>query len=263
MKKHFIFRLGPVDRDEGVFFMYYVYPGKDDAWAFPAASDEQGLSLITEHFPVDGLVCEEVLSEIAKKFGIEVEAFDQERSHELTMMAYEHLSGSPMHNVRQDSLVWHFVQAVNDFVKAKPWLRKNASQPIKVEFQGNLNLDTLIFVHPDHQATSLSILFEIEESDPARLSTDFTAIVNRGHMGVEFHHSPEFALDAMRRAHELDVIPVPYVYRDGQRVLVNDLQLGILIVALTAVANFEETSEVAHGKLELGEIQLLANVYPT
>ncbi|MCP4936304.1 MAG: hypothetical protein GY927_19390 [bacterium] len=263
MNKHFIFRLGPVDREEGDFFMYYVYPGKDDAWAFPAASDEQGLSLITEHFPVDDLVCEEALSESAKKFGIKVEAFDQGRSHELTMMAYEHLSGSPMHNVLQDSLVWHFAQSVNDFVKAKPWLRKNSGKPIKVEFQGNLNLDTLIFVHPDHQESSLSVLFEVEESEPAMLSTDFLELAHRAHMGVEFHQSPVFVLDALQRAHGLEVIPVPYVLLDGQRVFANDLQLGILIVVLTAVASLDDASEVANGKLELGDIQLLANVYPT
>ncbi len=261
MKEHFVFKLGPVDKEDGAFFMYYVFPGLEEDWAFPAPSDAYAIELILEVYNKESLVFEPALEDIAIEIGARVENHSPNTAHELALMAYEHLPGEPLRNVRHASLIYHFAQAVLKFCQSEPWGKPWANKPLFIELDGDAALSTWCFVHPlpEGQETIFSILFEAVE-DAGELATDFACIAQRSRMSVLAMHEPEFAVDAMERAHGLSFLPLPYVLDNGVEILVNDLQIAILTVALTAIVALGDENNYATSEIELENLKISAAV---
>lgn len=258
-KNRFVFRLGPLDKDDGQFFMYYVYPGKDDAWAFPAASDTQAFELILDVYKPAELCCEPALSSSAAAYGIDPAPFDDLRSHELSLMTYEHLADRPLREVKQEGLIYHFLNAVHAFTREKPWLNAASQPSIAIEFSGSLSFPTRCYVRAGAEYPLFTLLLEPEEPGTPPAGSSISHALRSGHIGIELHHAPAFAVDALQRAYGMDGVPVPFVFRDGHREAVSDMQMALLITAMTAVRFHGDSIEGAEGAFEHGDIRLAAN----
>jgi len=261
LQEHFVFKLGPVDKEDGVFFMYYVFPGLEEAWAFPAPSDTYAIEAILEHFDKENLVFEPKLKNIASEIGARIEDHSPNTAHELALMAYNHLPGEPLRKIKQTALIYHFAHSVLKFNQSEPWKQSWSNKPLFIELDGDIQMPTWCFVHPfsKKQEAKFSVLFEIVE-DVKELTTDFTSIEKKSRLTVLAKDGPKFAVDAMERAHGLSFLPLPYVLNNGVEILVNDLQISILTVALTAIAQLNSDNKYASGKIELGGMSISAEI---
>lgn len=261
MEEHFVFRLGPLEKEDGVFFMYYVFPGYEDAWAFPAPSDTYALERILDLYNAENLVFEPALMDTAKDIGARVEEHSPNTAHELALMAYEHLSGGPIRNIKYDSLLYHFARSVLNFHKGKPWKNSWSSRPLRVEISGDYEITTWCFIHPyaEDREELFSILFEAADN-VGEFTTEFSSIKNRSRLTVLAKHGPQFAVDAMRRAHGLSFMPLPYVLNNGVEILTNDLQISILTTALTALVSLNDDEGYAESKIELENLKVSTSI---
>lgn len=256
LQEHFVFKLGPLDKSDGVFFVYYV---------FPAPSDDYAVDRILETYDAENLVFEPKLKDIANEIGARVEEHSPNTAHELALMAYEHLHGSPVRKIKYDSLLYHFAQSVLNFYRSEPWNKSWSSQPLQIEISGNYEITSWCFIHPhsEDREELFSILFEVVDNVD-EFTTEFSSIKNRSRMTVLAKSEPEFAVGAMRRAHGLNFLPLPYILDNGVEILVTDLQISILTTALTALVSLatEESSPSSKiAEINLNDINILSQIY--
>lgn len=245
MQHHHVMRLGPMDKPDGQFFEYIVFPGIDGQCQFYGARDADALDLILEVYDAQTLMCEPALAQVADSLGLATQPLTQVAAHGLGLFAYDRIKGQPFSAITEEGMIYTFAQEVQ---QARELISKNPTQPARLwlHISGAVELETEILLAPD-QPVPLTMLME-----PAR-DTEAGDIEKLDRLWVEMRDAPDFIRDALSRAHGLDVIPVPWRQVQGRREPIADLQLAILIALWAACRDVISGAAPGQGEFSIRE----------
>lgn len=254
-------RLGPLDQEGGFFYEYIVFPGRDGNDAYYAADDDSAIANILHDYEAGELVCEEALAEAGKRFGIEAQPLSQIAAHGLALFALDRFPGKPFQSITEEGLIYHFCTTVSRYFAWLHTPREFALQPLRLHVSGTVEFVTDVYLHDSESAADfLSIM--MEKADTASTSDPVLPMELKQYdrMSVARYSTPGFIVDALRRAHGLDFIPIPSVVAKGESRPVTDMQLAILFSTLNAICFLENDSDIGSSEFSINGFQVNCKV---
>jgi hypothetical protein len=252
MRQHHIMRLGPLDREGGVFYEYVVFPGRQGKSAYYAADDESAIANILYDYEVSELVCEEGLAEAGGRFGIAAKPLSQIAALGLDLLAFERFPGAPFKSINEETLVHQFCTAAKQHFEVLSQGREFLYQPLRVRVSGAVEFVTDLYLHKlQGEGEFFSLMMEKAPAGLAPASVPVTLLQSCDRLWIARHQGPAFIADALRRAHGLDFIPVPWRTVKGKTAGVADMQLAVLISTLNAISCISERGDIGTSRYSI------------
>lgn len=265
MARQFVFGIGPVQATDGATSYFRVYPGEADKLVYVAPMAAAALARILHDYAAADLECEPALAEAAAAFGLPVGAIDDQRAHAIALAAFDVMDERLMGGVEREGLIFQFGRAAKRFLGSAPWRRTLAVRPMTIEVLGSMSarMTGVLF---GAEVPGLGLFDDAGTLDAAVASMragDAGRAAALARLGVRLEDAPAFAVDAMRRAHGLDRVPIPLVVDRKRRRMPGDADIGTLAAAMIAVSLLEDGATVAHGTVRVEDVEFVVNARPT
>ena len=239
---HTIVKFGPIEKENGAFFTYYVFPGIPDEDEFYAADDHTALDKITCYYDKGQLTCDPAMEEAASNYGIPIGELPPQGKNVISMAALDYLPGLPFQKINVDELMVHFVESVSKFQQHWQAREKNlGAHWFHVAVRGTVAFDTLAVVEIK-KGIKHQLVLSLEKFDPDA-TFDVGQLLQANHIKVESRSKPSFILEALQKAASLPFIPFPSITVRGKKQKLADMQLAILMTVYFALSQFEVDTE--------------------
>ena len=255
----YIMKIAPLSYEVESFSRYIVFPGNEGKTLFFAPDDKSALDQILYEYPLAELTAEEPLQDVAKDYNLPVRPLSETAAHGLSLFVLDLLHGEPYQHITEDGLVYRFCQVVREFRRFSR--DHNSIDRVKLQISGSISFQTNVYLFPTgNDGVFIVILMEIpvKHGTSGRLEPD--DLVETDRIWAEVHSGPESILDALRRAHSLDVIPIPYQRSHGVDGKVQDMHLAVLISTLSAISSLKDGNEVATSEFKIAGYEINATV---
>ncbi|MEZ5875591.1 MAG: hypothetical protein R3D30_12470 [Hyphomicrobiales bacterium] len=254
--KDFVFRLGPMPGQCNCLNIYYIYPGQPNNYAFTARDDEMAWQRIVRDYDPSLLACEEELMGPATPKGVACEPYDKYTSRALVIAAFDNLPKHPLRNVKNENLISDFVLAVCEYLDSDYAKGSIGFGSMTAKFVGEPGIRTRATLQQTSKEKQyLEFVFDNLQWLEGRLA-ESTEQGQQIRFGVNFQNSPDFAVDAMRRAVGMGSLPMPFLGTGSEDGTPNDLIMLLLISALTALSYLKSDQIGATGTYEIGGARL-------
>jgi hypothetical protein len=116
---------------------------------------------------------------------------------------------------------------------------------------------TDLYLHqPEGEGDFFSLMMEKAQVDAAQGPVPAGLLQPYDRLSIARCQEPAFIVDALRRAHGLDFIPVPWCIRKGKTGGVADMQLAILLSTLDAISYLEKSGDIGMSTYTIGQYKV-------
>lgn len=260
MTRSHVMRLGPLDRKDGVFFEYIVFPGRGENQTYFAPDDRTGIEAVLDDYAPGELVCEDALAGAAAKFGIAAAPLDRIAAHGLALYVYDRVPGRPFQAITEQGLIYQFAHVVAQF-RAAGIADDILDRPMRLQIEGTIEFVTDLYFHTDAGSPAMmTMMMEKAVVTGDAKIPPVTRLEDYDRLWVDCLDGPAFALEALKRAHGLDVVPVPWCRQKGDVGPVVDMHLALLVAIFTAAADLTVAEDTALANFRIKEYEVRATV---
>jgi hypothetical protein len=261
MQQNYIMRLGPLDKPEGAFYEYIVFPGRPENNTYYGADAEAAIANILFDYRPEELVCEELLAEVGRRSGLAARPLSLIAAHGLALFALDRFPGRPFQDITEETLVYHFCAVAKRHFELLSDERAYLYRPLRLKVSGTIEFVTDVYLHPlQNEGDFISIMMEKALIDPTRESVEADALKPYDRISAARYATPAFIANALHRAHHLDFIPIPARRAKGETGRVADLQLAILVSTLNAISYLQESHDTGKSQFSIGKFQVNCDV---
>ena len=238
-------RLGPLDQEGGVFYEYIVFPGRGGDDTYYAADDAAAIANILGDYQAQELVCEEGLTEVCHHFGIEAKPLSPIAALGLDLFAFDRFPGRPFQAITEETLVNQFCAMAKRHFEVLSQGREFLYGPLRLRVSGTVEFVTDLYLHqPEGEGDFFTLMMEKAPVDAAQAPFPARLLQPYDRLSIARREGPAFIVDALRRAHGLDFIPVPWCIQKGKTGGVADMQLAVLLSTLDAISYLKKSGDI-------------------
>jgi hypothetical protein len=258
---HFVFKVGPIFRNDNVVNAYFVYPGSPGYQVFFANDDRSGLSHIAAAFPHTFLACEPQMYNIGREFGFRLGSFTDETAHMLGLVTFDMALPGQLQQIEREELIYQFGTACAEFYNASPWRFASATGTLGIAITGSVRcrLEARILGSAGIEYGLATYSIGSVHSIKNPLEDEHLIIPSSlDTLGVTFSDSPDFAIDAMRRAYGIPKLPEPVKIANGERIHLVDQDLLILTASLRGTAVLSDNDNESIAQVQVADLSATA-----
>ena len=208
-------------------------------------------------YPPDRLACEPALAAAARAVGLATKELTPDEANQIGVIALELAMPGQLTEVSAQA-IYHFGTASRAYHEASPWKSHFACETIAITLSGAIKQTLCARVLGVMGGSAGLVLY----SSPASIDQIVDRFENRqldgaesvDALGVTFEETPEFAIDAMRRAYGLSWFPLLTKLRDGVHGAIENDDLLILAASLRAVSALSDLSRTSEAEIRVDDL---------
>jgi hypothetical protein len=260
--RHFVFRVGPIKSAMLRTSAYFAYPGTEAHRVSFAQDDVTALRELSRWLAGEVIICEPQLEEAAQQLDLTCESYTPERVNALDMIAFDLALPGRLSSVEPQELIYAYGASCAEYYRATPWNAAFANRVIGALIMNHVNcrIEARILGLAGKQHGLA--LFEVETYRALSLKTDredaVDALLHLDILGVAFANEPHFAVDAMLRAHGLNMFPVPVKLSSGQTLPLDSRDVLTLCAMLRAISALRDSTEPSYAEVQVGDLHVTA-----
>ncbi|MEA2860005.1 MAG: hypothetical protein QOC72_2044 [Methylobacteriaceae bacterium] len=236
---HFVFKVGPIAGLPTRAWAYFVHPGRENRETFFSANDRDAFAQLMLEYQPGELECEPQLASEGRELGIASGKVTPDRAAIMALVTFDIAAPGHFQNVQRHDLIYQYGMACNAFWRSRARLSEKSVGSLLITFRGDFTATVEASILGGGGGEFGLGLF-LQRGSLHRLAQPIECadieITSMDLLGVSLAREPPFAIDAMRRAFDLERLPVPLRAKDGRRTQVSEHELLILTGALRAIA---------------------------
>jgi len=238
----YIFKLGPVETDEGPSSFYFTL-GEEGFHFIEGSDDVAALRQIAQREGKD-MLCEPALEAAASKLDLPTAELPDFFACTKATLAVSFSHGTLMEKVEDPPLLWELIQAAEAFELAQPWDIFGGDEAVEIEVEGALSR-TFEACIMGQAGEEFGLALYFEKGSVARLARfsdegRMEDVASLDSMVLLLDDEPQFVLDAVAAVSELSSAPLVMRMKRGEPKEVDEKEIRALIAALRAVADYCE-----------------------